>query len=95
MLKSSNDNLGEWFLQAISTIDKMKAAMTASSGALFVLALFTTAQYRSAISTGTLVELSLAAALLVARQALAKWQNGYYQSTGPVYNFRKSGKDSN
>ncbi|KAL3144028.1 hypothetical protein ABBQ32_003832 [Trebouxia sp. C0010 RCD-2024] len=75
--------------QAIATITKVKTGLTVAAGGLLLVALFTTAQYRSAISDTTLIELGCGAALLVAREALARWQLGYYVSTGPVYNFRK------
>ena len=79
-------------MQAIATINKVRSGLTVAAGALLLLALFTTAQYRSAITDTTLIELGCGAALLAAREAVARWQLGYYVSTGPVYNFRKKPK---
>ncbi len=60
-----------------------------ASGGLLVLALFTTAQYRSAITTSTLVELAMGGGLLVLREALRRFNESYFVGSGPVYNFRK------
>jgi len=73
----------------VSAIDKARTGLTVASGALLVLALFTTAQYRSAITNSTLVELAMGGALLVLREALRKFNESYFIGSGPVYNFRK------
>lgn len=75
--------------QAVSTIDKVRTVLTLTSGGLLVLALFTTAQYRSATTNSTLVELAMGGALLVLREALRRFNENYFIGSGPVYNFRK------
>lgn len=78
-------------LQAMATIDKVRTALTAASAALLLAALFTTAQYRSAISDSALLELSGSAAMLAVREGLRRFNEGFITRTSskPVYNFRK------
>lgn len=73
----------------MATINKVRTGLTVTSAALLMVALFTTAQYRSAITNSTLVELGLAASLLLIREALRKFNKNYVVGSGPVYNFRK------
>ena len=75
--------------QAVSTIDKVRTGLTVASGGLLVLALFTTAQYRSVITNSTLLELAMGGAFLVLREALRRFNENYFIGSGPVYNFRK------
>lgn len=75
--------------QAMATVDKIRTGLTVASAALLVLALFTTAQYRSAITDSTLIELGLGASLLIAREALRKFNQNYIAGSGNVYNLRK------
>lgn len=76
-------------LQVLAYIDQARAGLTIVSGGLLLLALFTTAQYRSAITDKTLVELSLGALALVGREVLRRFSERFYEGTGPVYNFRR------
>ena len=76
-------------LQALVYIDQVRAGLTIVAGGFLLLALFTTAQYRSAITDSTLVELSLGGLALVGREALRRFSERYYQGTGPVYNFKE------
>lgn len=76
-------------LQVLAYIDQARAALTIVSGGLLLLALFTTAQYRSAITDSTLVEVGLGASALLAREALRRFAQRFYEGTGPVFNFRK------
>ncbi len=73
----------------MSSIDKVRTGLTVASGGFLVLALFTTAQHRSAITNSTLVELAMGGALLVLREALRRFNESYFVGPGPVYNFRK------
>ena len=75
--------------QAVSTIHKVRTGLTVASGGLLVLALFTTAQYRSVITNSTLLELAMGGAFLVLREALRRFNGNYFIGSGPVYNFRK------
>lgn len=76
-------------LQVLAYIDQARAALTIVSGGLLLLALFTTAQYRSAITDSTLVELSLGTLALVGREVLRRFSERFYEGTGPVYNFKR------
>ena len=76
-------------LQVLANIDQARAGLTIVSGGLLLLALFTTAQYRSAITNSTLVELSLGALALVGREVLRRFSERFYEGTGPVYNFKR------
>jgi len=76
-------------MQAMATVDKIRTGLTAASAALLMLALFATAQYRSAITDSTLIELGLGASLLIVREALRKFNQNYIVGSGNVYNLRK------
>ena len=76
-------------LQVLAYIDQARAGLTIVSGGLLLLALFTTAQYRSAITDITLVELALGASALVGREVLRRFSQRFYEGTGPVYNFKR------
>ncbi len=80
---------GALLVQAMTTIDQLRTALTVTSAALLILALFTTAQYRSAITDSTMVELGLGASLLLVREGLHKFNQNYIQGSGNVYNLRK------
>ena len=73
----------------MSTIDKVRTGLTVCSATLLVLALFTTAQHRSAVTGSTVVELGLGGSLLLLREALWRFNANYFIGSGPVYNFRK------
>ena len=76
-------------MQAMATIDKVRTGLTVTSAALLILALFTTAQYRSAVTDSTLVELGLGTSLLLVREALRKFNHNYIAGPGNVYSLRK------
>ncbi len=76
-------------MQAMATVDQIRTGLTVASAALLVLALFTTAQYRSAITDSTMIELGLGASLLIVRGALRKFNQNYIAGSGNVYNLRK------
>ena len=73
----------------MANIDKARTGLTVTSAALLLLALFQTAQYRSAILDSTLVEMGLAASLLAAREGLRRFNENYISGSGKVYNIRK------
>ena len=76
-------------MQAMANINKLRNGLTVTSAALLLLALFQTAQYRSAITDSTLVELGLGATLLVIREGLRRFNQNYINGSGNVYNIRK------
>ena len=76
-------------LQVLAYIDQARAGLTIVSGGLLLVALFTTAQYRSAVTDTTLVELGLGASALVGREVLRRFSQRFYEGTGPVYNFKR------
>lgn len=76
-------------VQAMANIDKASTGLTVTSAALLLLALFQTAQYRSAILDSTLVEMGLAASLLLVREGLRRFNQNYIVGSGNVYNIRK------
>ena len=82
-------------VQGMATIDNWRTALTVGSAALLLAALFTTAQYRSAISGSALLELSAGGVMLAAREGLRRFNEGFMTRTSnkPVYNFRKKASE--
>ena len=76
-------------VQAMANIDKARTGLTVTSAALLLLALFQTAQYRSAILDSTLIEMGFAASLLLVREGLRRFNQNYIVGSGNVYNIRK------
>ena len=80
-----------FIMQAMATIDKVRTGLTVASAALLLAALFTTVQYRSAISNSALLELGSSGVLLAVREKLRTFNEGFITRTSkkPVYNFRQ------